>query len=141
MTRAARLLPPPSGSRRDRMQSGLRQQDLADSSGLSGLPTKEKMAGDLACAGLWDRFECDWDLSQAGWPPMLVLTRKRNESIVINDNIVITVLDIQGGKARLGIAAPEEVPVHRQEVFDAIHGKTAKPTASGPAVPVRSVDP
>jgi carbon storage regulator len=72
---------------------------------------------------------------------MLVLTRKINESIVINDNIVITVLDISGGKARLGIAAPKEVPVHRQEVFDAIHGKTANPASSGPAVPVRSVDP
>jgi carbon storage regulator len=67
---------------------------------------------------------------------MLVLSRKKNESIVINDNIVITVVDIRGGNARLGITAPKEVPIHRQEVFDAIHGKTPNPTASGPAVPV-----
>ena len=51
---------------------------------------------------------------------MLVLSRKVNETIVINDNIVITVVEIRGDKVRLGIDAPKDVPVHRQEVYDAM---------------------
>ena len=54
---------------------------------------------------------------------MLVLTRKSNQSIMIGDDIEVTVVDIRGDKVRLGIVAPKEVPVHRQEVFDAIHSK------------------
>jgi carbon storage regulator len=61
---------------------------------------------------------------------MLVLSRKKNESIVINNDITITVVEIRGDKVRLGIVAPKEVPVHRQEVYDAIHGKD---TAAEPA--------
>ena len=52
---------------------------------------------------------------------MLVLSRMRNESIVINDNITITVIEIRDGTVRLGIEAPKEVPVHRREVWDSIH--------------------
>ena len=51
---------------------------------------------------------------------MLVLSRKKNESIVIDDDITIVVVDIRGDKVRLGIEAPKEVPVHRREVYDAI---------------------
>jgi len=51
---------------------------------------------------------------------MLVLSRKKNESIVIDDNIVITVVEVRGDKVRLGIQAPREVPVHRSEVYEAI---------------------
>ena len=51
---------------------------------------------------------------------MLVLSRHRDESIIIGDDIVITVVDIRGDKVRLGIAAPIEISVHRQEVYDAI---------------------
>jgi carbon storage regulator len=51
---------------------------------------------------------------------MLVLSRQRDESIIIGDNIVITIVDIRGDKVRLGISAPTEVPVHRQEVYEAI---------------------
>jgi carbon storage regulator (csrA) len=51
---------------------------------------------------------------------MLVLSRKKNESIVINDNITIVVVEIRGDKVRLGIEAPKDVPVHRKEIFDAI---------------------
>lgn len=51
---------------------------------------------------------------------MLVLSRHRDESIMIGDNIVVTVVDIRGDKVRLGINAPTEVPVHRQEVYEAI---------------------
>src|SRR5580693_4218423 len=62
---------------------------------------------------------------------MLVLSRKKNESIVINNDIVITVVEIRGDKVRLGIVAPKEVPVHRQEVFDAIHGRYREETREG----------
>ena len=49
---------------------------------------------------------------------MLVLSRKLNESIVINDNVVVTVLGVKGDTVRLGINAPGEIPVHRQEVYE-----------------------
>ena len=51
---------------------------------------------------------------------MLVLSRKKNESIVINNDIKIVVVEIRGDKVRLGVEAPREVPVHRNEVYDAI---------------------
>lgn len=51
---------------------------------------------------------------------MLVLSRHRDESIIIGDNIILTVVDIRGDKVRLGIEAPTEIPVHRQEVYEAI---------------------
>lgn len=51
---------------------------------------------------------------------MLVLSRHRDESIYIGDDIIITVVDIRGDKIRLGIAAPRQIPVHRQEVYEAI---------------------
>jgi carbon storage regulator len=64
---------------------------------------------------------------------MLVLSRQRDESIVIGDNIVVTIVDIRGDKVRLGIEAPGEVPVHRQEVFEAIQRENRKSGASQPA--------
>lgn len=51
---------------------------------------------------------------------MLVLTRKDRESIVIGNNVTITVLRSIDGKVKLGIEAPPEVPVHRKEIYDAI---------------------
>ncbi len=51
---------------------------------------------------------------------MLVLSRHRDESIIIGDDIVITIVDVRGDKVRLGIDAPTDIPVHRQEVYDAI---------------------
>jgi len=60
---------------------------------------------------------------------MLVLSRKKNESIVINDDITIVVVEIRGDKVRLGVEAPKEVPVHRREVFDAIRRNEAVPGA------------
>ena len=51
---------------------------------------------------------------------MLVLSRKKNESIVINDDITIVVVEIRGDKVRLGVEAPKEVPVHRNEVYESI---------------------
>jgi carbon storage regulator len=65
---------------------------------------------------------------------MLVLSRKKNESIVINNDITIVVVEIRGDKVRLGVEAPKEVPVHRQEVYEAIKrngGELTKQPASG----------
>lgn len=57
---------------------------------------------------------------------MLVLSRKRNESIIIDDNIVITVVEVRGDRVRLGIVAPREKPVHRMEVYEAIQKDLAE---------------
>ena len=57
---------------------------------------------------------------------MLVLTRKKNQSIVINDNVEITILDIQGDQVRIGINAPKSVSVHRKEVFLEIQEENKK---------------
>lgn len=51
---------------------------------------------------------------------MLVLSRKKNEQVVIAGNVVITVVDIRGDKVRLGVEAPADVSVHRKEVYEAI---------------------
>lgn len=51
---------------------------------------------------------------------MLILTRKTGETIVINDNIRVTVLSVKGNQIRLGVEAPEDVPVHRQEIHERI---------------------
>lgn len=69
---------------------------------------------------------------------MLVLSRKKNESIVINNDITIVVVEIRGDKVRLGVEAPKEIPVHRREVYDAIRrnvpiGDKADADANGSA--------
>jgi carbon storage regulator len=68
---------------------------------------------------------------------MLVLSRKTNESIVIADNITITVVEIGGNKVRIGIEAPKDVAVHRQEIYDAIQAGNADQTASQKHPPKR----
>ena len=62
---------------------------------------------------------------------MLVLTRKREESIVIDDKITVTIMEIRGDKVRLGIEAPGTVPVHRKEVWAAIQRENASSTLKG----------
>ncbi|MBK8914422.1 MAG: carbon storage regulator CsrA [Planctomycetia bacterium] len=57
---------------------------------------------------------------------MLVLSRQRDESIMIGDNVQITVVDIRGDKVRLGIVAPAEISVHRKEVYEAIQRENRK---------------
>lgn len=64
---------------------------------------------------------------------MLVLSRKKNESIIINDNITVTVIEIRGDKVRLGIEAPKDVTVHRREVYEAI--QISRSHDSGKKVP------
>ena len=57
---------------------------------------------------------------------MLVLSRHRDESIMIGDDVVVTIVDIRGDKVRLGINAPHHIPVHRQEVYEAIKRENEK---------------
>jgi carbon storage regulator len=64
---------------------------------------------------------------------MLVLSRKKNESIIINDDITIVVVEIRGDKVRLGVEAPKEVPVHRNEVYEAIRRNQGQSNAPAPA--------
>lgn len=78
---------------------------------------------------------------------MLVLSRQRDESIMIGDDIEVTVVDIRGEKVRLGISAPQQVSVHRKEVWLAIRKedrrglasdgpKAATLSSAGDAIPV-----
>ena len=65
---------------------------------------------------------------------MLVLTRKKNESIILNDNIEITIVDVQGDQVRVGINAPKSVSIYRKEIFLEIQAENKK------AADVKSVD-
>lgn len=58
-----------------------------------------------------------------------MLSRKQNESLVINGNIIITVVEFRGGRVRLGIEAPREVPIHREEVSATIAAGSKKKTS------------
>jgi carbon storage regulator len=57
---------------------------------------------------------------------MLVLSRHRDQSIMIGDNVIITIIEIRGDKVRVGIEAPKEVSVHRREIYDAIKRQDRK---------------
>jgi carbon storage regulator len=63
---------------------------------------------------------------------MLVLSRNKNESVIIGDDIEITIVDIRRNKVRLGINAPKKVPVHRREVYEIIQHQQAKKNDSKP---------
>src|SRR6185369_7016524 len=95
-----------------------------------------KVTGDRGCVR-WNPEAAS--RLRKGYTPMLVLSRKKNESIVINNDIIITVVEIRGDKVRLGIVAPKDVPVHRQEVYEAIHGH--RPDGAPSAVIVNQQDP
>ena len=64
---------------------------------------------------------------------MLVVSRKKNESIIINNDITVVVVEIRGDKVRLGIEAPKEIPVHRREIYDAIKRSEAAQAAADAA--------
>lgn len=64
---------------------------------------------------------------------MLVLSRHRDESIVIGDDVVVRVLDIRGDKVRLGIAAPADISVHRREVYDSIQRENRRAAGLQPS--------
>jgi carbon storage regulator len=64
---------------------------------------------------------------------MLALSRKKNEAIIVNNNIEITVLEIRGVQVKLGIAAPKEIPIYRQEVYAQIQAENKKATEAAGA--------
>lgn len=70
---------------------------------------------------------------------MLVLSRQRDESIMIGDDVEITIVDVRGEKVRLGINAPAHIPVHRKEVYEAIKREKEAAAHGGPAGPVESL--
>ena len=72
---------------------------------------------------------------------MLVLWRKKNESIVINDEITIVVVEIRGDKVRLGIECPKGFSVHRKEVFDALRRNEQSYSTPEPALEPASFAP
>jgi carbon storage regulator len=63
---------------------------------------------------------------------MLVLSRQRDESIMIGDEVEITIVDVRGDKVRLGITAPKSIPVHRREIYDAIQREKGEQTDVAP---------
>ncbi|HEY2951641.1 MAG TPA: carbon storage regulator CsrA [Verrucomicrobiae bacterium] len=63
---------------------------------------------------------------------MLVLSRKSNETIVIDGRIIVKVVRLEGGTVRLGIQAPADVPVHRQEIYDEIQRSNREALNTGP---------
>jgi carbon storage regulator len=69
---------------------------------------------------------------------MLVLSRKKNEAVVINENILVTVIELRGDKVRLGFEHPKEMSVHRKEVYDAIHALQETPAESEVRVPAKT---
>jgi carbon storage regulator len=80
----------------------------------------------------FDQQPAERPLPQIKESAMLVLSRQRDESIIIGDNIVVTIVDIRGDKVRLGINAPNEIPVHRQEVYEAIQRENQRASRLDP---------
>lgn len=70
---------------------------------------------------------------------MLVLTRKKDQSIIINENIEITILDVQGDQVRIGINAPRDVSIHRKEVFLQISEENKKASAINMKIDLNNV--
>jgi len=60
---------------------------------------------------------------------MLVLSRQRDQSIMIGDDVKVTIVDVRGDKVRLGITAPKNIPVHRMEVYEAIQREKSQKKA------------
>ena len=72
---------------------------------------------------------------------MLVLSRYKDQSIYIGDDIVVTVVDVRGDRIRLGVEAPPNVPVHRQEIYEEIHGRKDRERVGGVRKDVRKEEP
>jgi carbon storage regulator len=72
---------------------------------------------------------------------MLVLSRQRDESIMIGDDVEITIVDVRGDKVRLGITAPKNVPVHRREIYDAIQREKAEKAQANGQTPTPQQQP
>lgn len=66
---------------------------------------------------------------------MLVLARKVGQSIVVNDNVEIIIIEVRGDQVRLGIEAPRSIPVHRKELFERIQAENAESAANAVDAP------
>jgi carbon storage regulator len=66
---------------------------------------------------------------------MLVLTRKRGESIIVGDNVEIKVLELHGSQVKLGVQAPHDIPVHRKEIYIAIQRENRAAASTSPPAP------
>ena len=66
---------------------------------------------------------------------MLILTRRPGETLIISDNIRVTILDVSGNQIRLGVTAPRDVPVHREEVAERIRAEAANSGLRGVGAP------
>ena len=71
---------------------------------------------------------------------MLVLSRQRDESIMIGDDVEITIVDVRGDKVRLGITAPKRIPVHRREIYDAIQREKAEAQAAAQPAEAKTLE-
>ena len=72
---------------------------------------------------------------------MLVLSRQKDESIIIGDDIEVTIVDVRGDKVRLGINAPRSISVHRKEIYEAIQREKAQKAAEEEATQGDSQQP
>jgi len=71
---------------------------------------------------------------------MLVLTRKKDQTLVISDNIEVTVLDIQGDQIRLGVEAPKNIKIFRKELYLEIQEENKNAAKHAPQIPADSLD-
>jgi carbon storage regulator len=71
---------------------------------------------------------------------MLVLTRRANQSIIIGDDVVVTVLEVRGDQVRIGITAPRDVTVHREEVYRALHEANTDAATDGQIASASHID-
>ena len=71
---------------------------------------------------------------------MLILSRKVNEKVVIGDDITVSIIEVRGDQVRIGIDAPKNVKVFRQEVFDAIRAENKAAAQSGAVLPALKIE-